>query len=81
MLNLKFYFCPNVDIIFTIVIERFGSQDLLPHLPNFTEIELFQEEICQSLQTCGDNIQYLKNLMRDLAETTDTTVLVRRLVL
>ena len=52
------------------------TQDLLPHLPNFTEIELFQEEICQTLQHCGDSIQLLKNQMRELADNADSTVAV-----
>ncbi len=52
------------------------QQDLLPHLPNFTEIELFQEEICQTLQSCGDSIQYLKDQMRELADSAESTVQV-----
>ena len=58
------------------MVLHYTTQDLLPHLPNFTEIELFQDEICQTLQDCGDNIQYLKNQMRELAESADSTVLV-----
>lgn len=57
------------------------AQDLLPHLPNFTEMELFQEDICQTLQHCGDNIQLLKNQMRELADTAETTMQVRELLL
>jgi hypothetical protein len=53
-----------------------SPQDLLPHLPNFTEMELFQEDICQTLQHCGDNIQLLKNQMRELADTAETTMQV-----
>ena len=57
------------------------AQDLLPHLPNFTEIELFQDEICQTLQQCGDNIQYLKNQMRELADSAESTMQVSAVLL
>jgi hypothetical protein len=40
-------------------------------------MELFQEDICQTLQHCGDNIQLLKNQMRELADTAETTMQVR----
>jgi hypothetical protein len=43
-------------------------EDILPHLPDFTEIELFKEEICSTLEECGSRIEQLK------AETEDLTV-------
>jgi hypothetical protein len=27
-------------------------QDLLPHLPDFTEIDLFKDQICKTLEDC-----------------------------
>ena len=45
-------------------------------LPDVTELELFQEEICQSLQACGDQVQALKSTMQELAGAAETAVQV-----
>jgi hypothetical protein len=50
------------------------SQDLLPLLPDFTEIDFFKDEICASLEGCGHRISALKTEMEELAETADSTV-------
>jgi DNA-binding IscR family transcriptional regulator len=48
--------------------------DLLPHLPNFTEIDLFKDEICHTLEQCGSKVLALKAEMEELAESTESTV-------
>eukprot|EP00428_Durinskia_dybowskii_P070223 CAMPEP_0170407188 /NCGR_PEP_ID=MMETSP0117_2-20130122/28114_1 /TAXON_ID=400756 /ORGANISM="Durinskia baltica, Strain CSIRO CS-38" /LENGTH=1170 /DNA_ID=CAMNT_0010664419 /DNA_START=122 /DNA_END=3634 /DNA_ORIENTATION=+ len=48
--------------------------DLLPHLPNFTEMELFQEEICLTLENCGEHIYNLKGQMKELVDSAESTV-------
>eukprot|EP01038_Epipyxis_sp_PR26KG_P012525 gene12525-16800_t len=48
--------------------------DLLPHLPDFTEIDLFKEEICQTLEQVGSKISNLKSQMDELAESANSTV-------
>ena len=77
-IDVSSIFMPIVSLFVTPHIYLFlrFPQDLLPHLPNFTEIELFQEEICQTLQSCGDSIQYLKDQMRELADSAESTVQV-----
>jgi hypothetical protein len=48
--------------------------DLLPHLPNFTEIDLFKDEICMTLEVCGSKILSLKEDMEFLSEAADSTL-------
>jgi hypothetical protein len=52
------------------------SQDLLPLLPDFTEIDLFKEQICSSLDSCGSRIQEVKTEMQELATTVESTLQV-----
>ena len=47
-------------------------EDLLPLLPDFTEIELFKEDICQTLQDCGSRIDHLKSEMQELSESAES---------
>lgn len=46
-------------------------EDLLPLLPDFTEIELFKEDICGTLEECGQRIDHLKFEMEELSETAE----------
>jgi len=47
-------------------------EDLLPLLPDFTEIELFKEEICSTLEDCGSRIDQLKSEMWELSESAES---------
>jgi vacuolar protein sorting-associated protein 18 len=49
-------------------------QDLLPLLPDFTEIDFFKEEICKSLEDCSGSIGNIKMEMQQLADDVDNTV-------
>jgi hypothetical protein len=49
-------------------------EDLLPLLPDFTEIDLFKTEICSSLQFSSDRIQLVREDMARLAQSVDHTV-------
>jgi len=46
-------------------------EDLLPLLPDFTEIELFKEDICGTLDECGQRIDTLKFEMEELSESAE----------
>jgi hypothetical protein len=46
-------------------------EDLLPLLPDFTEIEFFKEEICRTLEDCGAHIDHLKLEMEELSESAE----------
>jgi len=46
-------------------------EDLLPLLPDFTEIELFKEDICGTLDECGQRIDHLKFEMEELSESAE----------
>lgn len=52
-------------------------EDLLPLLPDFTEIDLFKEQICSSLDKCGVGIQEVKTEMQELASSVENTLQVR----
>ncbi len=52
-------------------------QDLLPLLPDFTEIELFNDEICHTLEDCGARIDSLKAEMEELSESAESICKVR----
>ena len=47
-------------------------EDLMPLLPDFTEIELFKEEICHTLEECGARIDHLKVEMEEFAESAES---------
>jgi ribosomal protein S14 len=47
-------------------------EDLLPLLPDFTEIELFKEDICGTLEDCGSRIDHLKSEMEELSESAES---------
>eukprot|EP01031_Cornospumella_fuschlensis_P035060 gene35060-42461_t len=49
-------------------------EDLLPLLPDFTEIDLFKEQICSSLDKCGVGIQEVKTEMQELASSVENTL-------
>lgn len=51
-------------------------QDLLPMLPEFTEIDTIKEEICCSLEECGTRINDIKTSMRHLADSVENTLQV-----
>lgn len=51
-------------------------QDLLPLLPDFTEIDLFKTEICASLEESSDRIGLVREDMTRLALSVDNTVQV-----
>ncbi len=46
-------------------------EDLLPLLPDFTEIELLKEDICGTLEECGRRIDHLKSEMEELSESAE----------
>lgn len=52
------------------------SQDLLPLLPDFTEIDLFKEQICNSLNSYGSRIQEVKAEMLELTSTVESSLQV-----
>ena len=52
------------------------TKDLLPLLPDLTEIEFLKDEICQSLEACGNRIENLKIDMDTLSESISSTILV-----
>jgi hypothetical protein len=47
-------------------------EDLMPLLPDFTEIDMFKEEICHTLEDCGSRIDHLKLEMSELAESAES---------
>lgn len=47
-------------------------KDLLPFLPDFTEIDLFKDEICHTLEDCGTRIEYLKAEMSELSISAES---------
>lgn len=47
-------------------------EDLLPHLPDFTEIDLFKDEICRTLNDYGARIDHLKSEMNELSESAES---------
>jgi hypothetical protein len=46
-------------------------EDLLPLLPEFTEIDLFKEEICLALEESESHIETLKAEMEELSESAE----------
>lgn len=46
-------------------------EHLLPHLPEFTEIDLFKDEICRTLEDCSARIDHLKSEMKELSDTAE----------
>ena len=46
-------------------------EDLLPLLPDFTEIDLFKEDICSTLEDCSQRIDNLKSEMEELSESAE----------
>ncbi len=49
-------------------------EDLLPHLPDFTEIDTFKDEICNTLEEYGSKIERLKDEMKELSDSAENTV-------
>ena len=56
-------------------------KDLLKILPDFTEIELFKDEICRTLQYSSEKIEILKNDMNEITESSENIVNVSLLLL
>eukprot|EP01036_Dinobryon_divergens_P033721 gene33721-43579_t len=48
--------------------------DLLPLLPDQTDIETLKDEICQSLEACGSRMEGLNQDMETLAESIGSTI-------
>jgi hypothetical protein len=46
--------------------------DLLQHLPDFTDVDLLQEQICRTLENYGEKIDNLKVEMNDLSESAES---------
>ena len=44
----------------------------MPFLPDFTEIDLFKDEICHTLEECGSRIEFLKTEMNELSESAES---------
>lgn len=51
-------------------------QDLLPLFDDATDIGSLKDEICQTLEVCGSQINNLKCEMDELAESSESTVKV-----
>jgi hypothetical protein len=49
-------------------------EHLLPFLPDFTEIDLFKDEICTTLNDYGARIEHLKTEMNELSESAESIV-------
>lgn len=47
-------------------------EDLLPLLPDFTEIDSFKEEICRTLEESSAKIDHLKSEMNELSESAES---------
>ena len=45
------------------------NQDLLPLLPDQTDIEILKDEICQSLDACGSRIEGLNQVLSIFIDT------------
>ena len=52
--------------IFGVIIK-----DILPLLPDFTEIDVFKDHICETLETCGHRIENLQHDMDELSASAD----------
>lgn len=46
--------------------------DLLQHLPDFTDVDLLQEHICRTLENYGEKIDTLKAEMSELSESAES---------
>jgi hypothetical protein len=46
-------------------------EDILEHLPDFTEIDLFKEEICHTLEDYASRIELLKGEMDELSSSAE----------
>lgn len=47
-------------------------QDVLPHLPDFTEIDAFRDDICAALEVCSGHLDALKLEMQELSDSSMT---------
>jgi len=45
-------------------------EDVLPHLPDFAELDMFKDEICRTLDSYGQRIDSLKHEMEELTESS-----------
>ena len=52
--------------------DKFKIEDLMPLLPDFTEIELFKDEMCHTLEECSSRIDHLKVEMDELSESAES---------
>jgi hypothetical protein len=52
--------------------ESIKIEDLLPFLPDFTELDVFKDQICETLQDYSTRIENLKGEMNDLSESADS---------
>jgi hypothetical protein len=46
-------------------------EDILPLLPDFTEIDVFKENICATLESCGHRIENLQHDMDELSASSE----------
>jgi len=46
--------------------------DILQHLPDFTDVDLLQDKICRTLESFGDKIESLKAEMSELSESAES---------
>ena len=46
-------------------------EDILPLLPDFTEIDVFKDHICATLESCGHRIENLQQDMDDLSASSE----------
>ena len=44
----------------------------MPFLPDNTEIDLFKDEICRTLEDCGSRIDSLKAEMTELSDSAES---------
>lgn len=46
-------------------------EDILPLLPDFTEIDVFKDHICATLESCGNRIENLQHDMDELSASSE----------
>ena len=75
----RYFINTNVDVKLVLSLigesmEIIGIEDLLPYLPDFTQLDLFKDEICKTLEGYTSKIEYLKAEMTDLSDSADNIV-------
>ena len=58
--------------IVAVIITEIFLKDILEHLPDFTEIDLFKDEICRTLEEYGTRVDDLKAEIDDLSASAES---------